>query len=88
MNISLCVVMSFLRDLDRNTASCTHVSGLMHALVVMSPPEVGTTQGGCEDLPVTSFTCQCNVPQKQKESSANLSIEFISKTFYGCERKK
>ena len=63
------------------------MSGLLHALVAMSPPEVETTQEGCEDLPVTSFSCKWNVPRKRKESSAKLSEMSFQKHVYGRERK-
>ena len=80
--------------LCRNSASCTHISGLLHALVAMSPPEIDTApsaafdnESSADDLPVTSFTCKWNVPRKRKESSAELDDGSFQKHVYGRERK-
>ena len=48
---------------------CTYVSGLLHALVAMSPPSVDQSSGTTEQetdneeaLPVTSLICKWKVP--------------------------
>ena len=75
----------------RKSSSCTHVSGLLHALVAMFPHEIQTNlQAGVsnqEDLPVTSYPCQWNVPRKRKVSSAKITDVSFNKHVYGREKK-
>ena len=51
---------------------------------VSSRDPVQTTQ---EDLPVTSYPCQWNVPRKRKESSAKIADVSFIKHVYGREKK-
>ena len=47
--------------LCRKSATCTHVSALLHALVAMTPTPFNPSCSGdseVEDLPVTSYPCQ------------------------------
>ena len=77
----------------RESASCTHVSGLLHALVAMSPPEIdrvpchSTVSDGDsesqEPLPVTSFACQWKPPRRRKESTAKIADVTFQKHVYG-----
>ncbi len=81
----------------RESASCTHISGLLHALVAMSPPErdtvPNTASGGAsssqEELPVTLFSCQWNVPRKRKECTCTAKFADVSfrKHVYGRQHK-
>ena len=82
----------------RMSASCTHVSGLLHALVAMSPAEVdrwvpcpGRVSDGdseCQDpLPITSFMCQWKMPRKRKESTVQIADVTFQKHVYGRTRK-
>lgn len=65
------VVLTFHRE----SASCTHVSGLLHGLVSMFPgefqPPVSPTQSAAandeeEVLPITSYACRWKIPKKKK----------------------
>ena len=50
-----------LFSLYGNSATCTHVSVLLHALVAMSPTQLTLGSSTCnvtEDLPVTLYPCQ------------------------------
>ena len=82
--------------LYRESASCTHVSGLFHALVAVSPSEkllptiaspVANTTSQEETLPVTSFACSWKAPCKRKESNAKISEICFKKHVYGRQVK-
>ena len=89
---SIIIIIAF-----RESASCTHISALLHALVAMRPgPESGTpvsaplTTGDSDDdenLPVMSFTCQWKAPRKRKESTLKFADTNFAKHVYGWERK-
>ena len=58
----------------------------------MSPPEVessalGSAPASQEELPITSFSCQWNVPRKRKESTAKFADVPFRKHVYGRQRK-
>lgn len=79
----------------RKCASCTHVSGLLHALEAMtkrllwSKASTSTEERGDDEvLPVTSYACQWNVPKKRKESSLPFSEAKFAKHVYGKSKKK
>ena len=77
----------------RKSASCTHVSGLLHALVAMTRSELWSrmsSETGEEEqvLPITSYACQWNVPKKRKESSLPFSEAKFTKHVYGKEKKR
>ena len=85
---------TLLFSLNRKSASCTHVSGLLHALVAMCPggfllagndADVTSEE---EALPITSFVCQWKVPHRRKESTALMSESTFQKYVYGRERKR
>ena len=78
----------------RKSATCTHVSGLLHALVALSPSESlppGAAKGmevdSGDDLPVTSYQCQWVQPRKRKESCTKMADASFRKHVYGRERK-
>ena len=78
----------------RKSATCTHVSALLHALVVLSPSESippvvadRREDDSGDDLPVTSYRCQWVQPRKRKQSSTKMSDASFKKHVYGRERK-
>ena len=79
--------------LCRKSASCTHISALLHALVSLTPtsfePPVANqpTSGEETALPVTLFLCQWNAPKKRKESNLSISEAVFQKHVYGRQRK-
>ncbi len=81
---------------NRKSATCTHVSGLLHALVSLSPSEfqlpgsetTTAAPGDAEVLPITSYACQWKVPRKRKDSTMLMSDASFHKHVYGRERKR
>ena len=78
----------------RKSASCTHVSALLHALVAMAPtqfPEASTSNVDPDEeedvLPVTSYPCQWKPPRKRKESNLKMSEANFEKPVYGKNKK-
>ena len=77
----------------RESSSCTHISGLLHALVAVSrvpfqaSVALSETNTEAAPLPVTSYTCQWKAPRKRKESSAKVSDVNFEKHVYGRVRK-
>ncbi len=70
----------------RKSASCTHMSALLHALVAMSPAKFHLQPGlpaineeDEEALPVTSYPCQWKEPRKRKESTLPMSQAHFEK---------
>ena len=79
----------------RKSASCTRVSGLLHALVAMSPSfpshsvmDPSTSEPEEEALPITSYVCQWKPPRKRKESTLQMSEATFHKPVYGCEKRR
>ena len=80
--------------IHRKSASCTHVSGLLHALVALSPSEFippervgGSRDSSDDDLPITLYKCQWVQPKKRKESNTKMADANFEKHVYGRERK-
>ena len=79
----------------RLSASCTHVSGLLHALVSIcieyftasSTSHQADTTDEEPNLPVTSYLCQWKAPRKRKESALKMSESTFEKHVYGRVRK-
>ena len=76
----------------RESASCTHVSGLLHALVALCPAQLSQPpkDGNAEEdepLPITSFACQWKQPRKRKESTLPMSEAVFHKPVYGRQQK-
>lgn len=75
------------------SASCTHISALLHALASLTPAVIGTGNGNDTSdeentsLPITSHLCQWNVPKKRKESNLTVTEAAFKKHVYGRERK-
>ena len=95
-----CVYFRFDRLLivfiHRKSASCTHVSALMHALVAMTQSEFKLQQvvpmSRAEDeeeaLPITSYPCQWKPPKKRKESNMQMSEAVFQKHDYSSLKKR
>ena len=60
--------------------------GLLHALSLPAIENVPESTSHEEALPVTSFSCQWNVPRKRKESAAKISDLKFPKHVYGRQR--
>ena len=92
--LAQCLYMWYLLLLCRKSASCTHISALLHALVSLTPTSLGpsgTNQPSSDEetaLPVTSFLCQWNAPRKRKESNLPISGAAFQKHVYGRQRKR
>ena len=73
----------------RKSASCTHISVLLHALAAMTPvpfPVASSSILDDEDanyVPITSLPCQCKQPRKRKESNVKMSDATFEKHIYG-----
>ena len=73
------------------SASCTHISALLHALASLTPAVIGTGSDASDEdetsLPITSYLCQWNAPKKRKESNLTVTEAAFKKHVYGRERK-
>ena len=73
------------------SASCTHISALLHALAGLTPAVIGTGSDTSDEentsLPITSYICQWNIPKKRKESNLTVTEAAFKKHVYGRERK-
>ena len=73
------------------SASCTHISALLHALASLTPAVIGTRNDTSDEentsIPITSYLCQWNVPKKRKESNLTVAEATFKKHVYGRERK-
>ena len=77
------------------SASCTHISALLHALAGLAPSTFSLgVQGGSTDddeeetVPVTSQLCKWNVPQKRKDSAMPMSKVVFEKHDYSKPNKR
>ena len=76
------------------SASCTHVSALLHALASLTSShrqhvsDSPTQSDDEEALPITSYLCQWNAPRKRKESNMPISEAVFQKHVYGRQRKR
>ena len=75
------------------SASCTHVSALLHALVAMSPteqfPHMSTDHDDTEDdLPCTSYPCQWKKPRSRKETNLKISDAKVQKHKYSKAKQR
>lgn len=76
----------------RKSASCTHISALLHALVALTPvpfpvPSSVPDDEDAESVPVTSLPCQWKQPRKRKESNLKMSDATFEKHVYGQTKK-
>ena len=80
----------------RRSASCTHVSALLHALDKLHPtpfqlnPNIRPLQedSDTDETPCTSLPCQWKPPKKRKESSLEMSKAKIQKHDYAKPNKR
>ena len=79
----------------RKSASCTHVSALLHALVAITtsgkqPIEVQSADEVDEEeaQPVTSYLCQWKVPKNRKESNVPMSGAVFEKHNFQKQLKR
>ena len=78
----------------RLSASCTHISALLHALVAMTPSEFLQQPSGDpsgddnERLPCTSYPCLWKKPKKRKESNLRMGDAVFEKHVLGREHKR
>ena len=92
-----CVIIMFLTSCSLS-ASCVHVSAVLHYLVglkghhFMTPSQQETSDSENEDnqqpLPVTSFQCQWKQPRKRKESNLRISEVAFKKHQFGPQKRK
>lgn len=76
----------------RLSASCVHVSALLHALVAVKPCKLqdhasSDEESQDESNPRTSVLCSWNVPKKRKESALRMSDTTFEKHGFGTKRK-
>ena len=83
----------------RKSASCTHISAVLHALVALTSsggsgfqlkpalPSTSLPDEEDEVMPITSYLCQWKVPKKRKESNLTMSAAVFEKHDY-CKQKK
>lgn len=67
------------------SASCTHISALLHGLVAMSPTEQfphASSNDIEDDLPCTSYSCQWKQPRSRKETNLKISDAKVEKHKY------
>lgn len=80
-----------LHNVHRLSASCVHVSALLHALVAIKPCNVhgDSSSGDSQDeaTPCTSALCVWNVPKKRKVSALKMSEATFKKYEFGKQKK-
>ena len=84
----LLIVFLFLVFSNRESASCTHVSAVLHALASVNPtslnlkPNIHSAGVTGDEVPVTSLPCLWKAPRKRKQSSLPLSEAVFQKHHY------
>lgn len=77
--------------MHRLSASCTHVSALLHALSALRPmpfPSSASSSVGSKDIElVTSFLCMWKQPKKRKASNTKISDVDFEKYVRGRTKK-
>ena len=86
----MCIIFFFF---FRKSASCTHVSALLHALVAATFTEFtirpsSSASTSEEELPVTSYPCQWKAPKKRKQSTIRFADSIFEKHVYGKVKKR
>jgi hypothetical protein len=85
----MCVIIFLISK----SASCTHVSALLHALLSLTAHRIGSVHNqedndsDNEALPITSYLCQWKQPRSRKESNMPVSSTEFRKHVYGRVRK-
>lgn len=76
----------------RQSASCTHVSALLHALASLCltpfPTQDNDTVDEEEVVPITSLACQWKPPRKRKESAMKITDVEFQKHVYGRTKRR
>lgn len=81
----------------RKSATCTHVSAVLHALVALTtngvqlqptPDPIVFSDDEDEAIPVTSYLCQWKVPKKRKESHLPMSDAVFKKHDFQKQQKR
>ena len=78
----------------RKSASCTHVSALLHALNALNTssfrlqPDLPAAHADDDETPVTSLPCQWKAPKKRKDSTLRLSEATFEKHTYAKPAKR
>ena len=77
----------------RISASCTHVSALLHAVVAATFTKftirpTSSASNSEEDLLVTSYPCQRKVPKKRKQSTLCFTDSVFEKHVYGKVKRR
>ena len=77
----------------RLSASCTHISGLLHALAALAPTQLTppssaagfskATEENEDILPVTSYPCKWKAPKKRKQSNLKMADATFEKHMFG-----
>jgi len=91
----LCCFCLFCYFLHRESASCTHVAALLHALSSLHPlafnlkPNVHSAGEHADDeIPVTSLPCQWKPPKKRKQRAMRMSETVFQKHDYHKPEKR
>lgn len=93
MHLHYVHILSFYCLFIRMSASCTHVSALLHALMaatfikftIRPTSSVSSLE---EDLAVTSYSCQWKAPKQCKQSTLNFADSVFVKYVYGKVKKR
>ena len=76
----------------RQSASCTHISALLHALSALNPrvPTIPHISDSAveDEIPCTSLPCQWKPPRKRKESTLRISDATFEKHDYAKPVKR
>ena len=83
-------VISIL-SINRKSASCTHVSAVLHALASICPTSFSlkpTVHSAEDQVPVTSLPCQWKPPRKRKQSTLPISQAVFRKHDYSKPVKR
>ena len=93
--VTLLVHFCFFSFPNRESASCTHVSAVLHALASINPmsfnlkPNIhsaGVTDG--DEVPVTLLPCLWKAPRKRKQSTIPMSEAVFQKHDYNKPVKR
>ena len=90
--LKLVTINLHIHTLFRESACCTHISALLHALVAINQPYFFAVSSEDVDdeeeiVPATSLPCKWKAPKKHKESNLKISEAEFEKHVYGCEKK-
>lgn len=76
--------MSNTLSFNRESASCTHISGILYALVVLYLESTAKAdEGTSHPVPITSLECQWSKPRRRKDSKVAVSNVAFKKHING-----